>query len=152
MRDLIQGDAGPAVGADEPIGRAVVLTSAITALGGLLFGYDTGVVSGALLFLHTSFGHLSSFELELVTSVLLIGAASGALGAGRLADVIGRRPTILITAVVFIAGVLGAAFAPIFGFLIVMRFVIGLAVGSASMEVPLYIGEVAPPRVRGGPW
>jgi sugar porter (SP) family MFS transporter len=149
MRDLIQGDAGPAVGADEPIGRAVVLTSAITALGGLLFGYDTGVVSGALLFLHTSFGHLSSFELELVTSVLLIGAASGALGAGRLADVIGRRPTILITAVVFIAGVLGAAFAPIFGFLIVMRFVIGLAVGSASMVVPLYIGEVAPPRVRG---
>jgi sugar porter (SP) family MFS transporter len=149
VKDLIQNDTSASTAADEPIGQAVVFTSAITALGGLLFGYDTGVVSGALLFLHTSFGNLSSFELELVTSVLLIGAAVGAFGAGRLADLIGRRPTILITAVVFTAGVLGAAFAPVFAFLIVMRFVIGLAVGSSSMVVPLYIGEVAPPRVRG---
>jgi len=149
MRDLIDDNTTSPVLADEPIGRAVVWTSAITALGGLLFGYDTGVVSGALLFLHTSFGDLSSFQLELVTSVLLVGAAIGALVAGRLSDVIGRRPTILITALVFVAGVLGAAFSPQFWFLIVMRFVIGLAVGSSSMVVPLYIGEVAPPRVRG---
>src|SRR5271163_1792764 len=93
----------------EPVGRAVVWTSAITALGGLLFGYDTGVVSGALLFLHTSFGNLTSFDEELVTSLLLVGAAVGAFAAGRLADQLGRRPIILLTALVFIAGVLGAA-------------------------------------------
>src|SRR5271168_589656 len=133
----------------EPVGRAVVWTAAITALGGLLFGYDTGVVSGALLFLHTSFGNVSSFDKELVTGLLLVGAAVGAFGSGRLSDTLGRRPVILITAVVFVLGVMGAAFSPTLWFLIVMRFVIGLAVGSASMAVPLYISEVAPPRVRG---
>jgi sugar porter (SP) family MFS transporter len=133
----------------EPVGRAVVWTAAITALGGLLFGYDTGVVSGALLFLHTSFGNVTSFDKELVTSVLLVGAAVGAFGSGRLSDTIGRRPVILVTAVVFVIGVLGAAFSPTLWFLIATRFVIGLAVGSASMAVPLYISEVAPPRVRG---
>ena len=133
----------------EPIGRAVVWTAAVTALGGLLFGYDTGVVSGALLFLHTSFGNVSSFDKELVTSLLLVGAAVGAFASGKLCDAIGRRPVILLTAAVFVVGVLGAAFSPTLWFLIVLRFVIGLAVGSASMAVPLYIGEVAPPRVRG---
>src|SRR5271167_3632146 len=133
----------------EPVGRAVVWTAAITALGGLLFGYDTGVVSGALLFLHTSFGNLSSFDKELVTSLLLVGAAVGAFGSGKLSDMIGRRTVILLTAAIFVLGVLGAAFSPTFSFLVGMRFVIGLAVGSASMAVPLYIGEVAPPRVRG---
>ncbi len=107
------------------------------------------MVSGALLFLQDSFGKLGSFDKELVTSLLLVGAAVGAVGAGRAADRVGRRPTILVTAVVFIAGVLGAAFAPAFWFLVVMRFVIGLAVGSASMTVPLFIGELAPPRYRG---
>jgi len=133
----------------EPVGRAVVWTAAITALGGLLFGYDTGVISGALLFLHTSFGTVSSFDKELVTSLLLVGAAAGAFGSGRLADLIGRRSVILITAAVFVLGVVGAALSPTFCVLVVMRFVIGLAVGSASMAVPLYISEVAPPRVRG---
>ena len=133
----------------EPVGRAVVWTAAITALGGLLFGYDTGVVSGALLFLQTSFGNVSSFDKELVTGLLLVGAAVGAFASGRLSDRIGRRPVILLTAAVFVVGVLGAAFSPELWVLIAMRFVIGLAVGSASMAVPLYISEVAPPRVRG---
>lgn len=133
----------------EAVGRAVVWTAAVTALGGLLFGYDTGVVSGALLFLHTSFGEVSAFDKELVTGLLLVGAAVGAFGSGRLSDRIGRRPVILLTASVFVVGVLGAAFSPALWVLIAMRFVIGLAVGSASMSVPLYISEVAPPRVRG---
>jgi len=134
---------------DEHLNRAVLWTSGIAALGGLLFGYDTGVVSGVLLFLSSTFGHVTSFEKELVTGVLLIGAAAGALSAGRLADRVGRRPTILITAAVFVAGVLGAALSPTLWFLITMRFVIGLAVGAASIAVPLYIGELAPPRARG---
>jgi sugar porter (SP) family MFS transporter len=124
--------------------------AAITALGGLLFGYDTGVVSGALLFIKKDFGGLSSFQQELVTSLLLVGAVIGALAAGRVSDWIGRRFTVLITAVVFILGVLLAAFTPTYPVLLVARVVIGLAVGSASMVVPLYIGEIVPPRVRGG--
>jgi sugar porter (SP) family MFS transporter len=130
--------------------RHVAISAAVTALGGLLFGYDTGVVSGALLFLKKDFGGLSSFQEELVTSLLLVGAVAGALTAGRLADVIGRRLTVLFTAAVFVVGVLLAAFTPTFPVLLVARIIIGLAVGSASTTVPLYIGEVVPPRVRGG--
>jgi sugar porter (SP) family MFS transporter len=128
----------------------VAVSAAITALGGLLFGYDTGVVSGALLFVKKDFGGLSSFQQELVTSLLLVGAVIGALTAGRVADRIGRRPTVLITAVVFIVGVLLAAFTPTYPTLLAARIIIGLAVGSASMIVPLYIGEIVPPRLRGG--
>ncbi|MGH3253127.1 MAG: sugar porter family MFS transporter [Trebonia sp.] len=138
-----------AAAAGQSIRRHVVLVSGITALGGLLFGYDTGVVSGALLFLKDDFGGLSSFEQELVTSLLLVGAAVGALFAGRIADRVGRRLTVLGTALIFVVGVLLAAFAPAFGVLLAARVIIGLAVGSASMVVPLYIGEVAPPGIRG---
>lgn len=130
--------------------RHVTISAAITALGGLLFGYDTGVVSGALLFVKKDFGGLSSFQQELVTSLLLVGAVAGALCAGRVSDRIGRRLTVLITAVVFVVGVLLAAFTPTYATLLAARVIIGLAVGSASMIVPLYIGEVVPPRVRGG--
>jgi len=141
-----------AVAAEDPrrVRRHVAVSAAITALGGLLFGYDTGVVSGALLFVKQDFGGLSSFQQELVTSLLLVGAVIGALSAGRVSDWIGRRPTVLITALVFIVGVLLAAFTPTYPTLLVARIIIGLAVGSASMVVPLYIGEIVPPRVRGG--
>ena len=132
------------------VGRHVAISAAITALGGLLFGYDTGVVSGALLFVKKDFGGLSNFQQELVTSLLLVGAVVGAFAAGRVSDRIGRKPTVLITAVVFIVGVLLAAFTPTYPTLLVARIIIGLAVGSASMIVPLYIGEIVPPRVRGG--
>jgi sugar porter (SP) family MFS transporter len=143
--------AGRAVEADPRlVRRHVAVGAAITALGGLLFGYDTGVVSGALLFLKKDFGGLSSFQQELVTSLLLVGAVAGALTAGRLADRIGRRITVLITALVFIVGVLLVAFSPTYPVLLIARIIIGLAVGSASTIVPLYIGEVVPARVRGG--
>jgi sugar porter (SP) family MFS transporter len=131
------------------IRRHVVLGAAITALGGLLFGYDTGVISGALLFIGKDFHNLTSFDKELLTSILLIGALIGALVAGKVADKIGRRPTVLCTAALFVVGVAIAAFSPSFAVLVGARVVIGLAVGSASMVVPLYIGELAPPRVRG---
>ena len=129
---------------------AIGLTSGTAALGGLLFGYDTGVVSGALLYLKKEFGGLSSFQQELVTSLLLVGCMVGAFVGGRVADRVGRRPTLAVTALVFVAGVLLAAFAADFPMLLVARFIIGLAVGTSSMVVPLYIGEVAPARARGG--
>jgi sugar porter (SP) family MFS transporter len=131
------------------IRRHVLFGAAITALGGLLFGYDTGVISGALLFIGRDFHGLTSFDKELLTSILLIGAAIGALAAGRIADKIGRRPTVLGTAALFAVGVMIAAFSPSYGVLVGARVIIGLAVGSASMIVPLYIGEVVPPRIRG---
>ena len=143
---LMARNATPA----EKVRRHVAISAGVTALGGLLFGYDTGVVSGALLFVKKDFGGLSSFQEELITSLLLVGAVVGALLAGRVADLIGRRLTVLITAAIFVVGVLLAAFTPTFPVLLVARIVIGLAVGSASMVVPLYIGEVVPPRVRGG--
>jgi MFS family permease len=103
-----------------------------------------------LIFIKKDFGGLSSFQQELVTSLLLVGAVLGALGAGRVADMIGRRKTVLSTAAVFVIGVLLAAFTPSYPVLLIARIIIGLAVGSASMIVPLYIGEVVPPRFRGG--
>ena len=72
----------------------------------------------------------------------------GALAGGRIVDRVGRRPTVLGTAALFVAGVILAAFSPSYGVLVGARVIIGLAVGSASMVVPLYIGEVVPPRVR----
>jgi sugar porter (SP) family MFS transporter len=131
------------------IRRHVVWSAGITALGGLLFGYDTGVISGALLFIGKDFHGVSSTQKELLTSILLLGAVAGALLAGRIADRVGRRRTVLGTAAVFVVGVLLAAFSPGYVVLLAARVVIGLAVGSASMVVPLYIGEVAPPRIRG---
>jgi sugar porter (SP) family MFS transporter len=153
---VIAGRTAPAVAVADvqevsnlPASHAVVWTAAVAATGGLLFGYDTGVVSGALLFLQTSFGNLTAFDKELVTSLLLVGAVVGAIGSGRLSDRIGRRSVILVTAVVFVVGVLGAALSPALWVLVLARFVIGLAVGSVSMQVPLYISEVAPPAIRG---
>jgi len=140
----------PAAMPPGTIRRHVVWSAAITALGGLLFGYDTGVISGALLFIGKDFHGLTSFDKELLTSILLIGAIIGALAAGRIADKVGRRPTVLGTAALFVAGVMLAAFSPSYGVLVAARVVIGVAVGSASMVVPLYIGETAPPGLRGG--
>jgi len=91
--------------------RHVLAGAAITALGGLLFGYDTGVIAGALLFIGKDFHGLTSFDKELLTSILLIGA----LAAGKIADRVGRRPTVLGTAALFVAGVMLAACSPSFG-------------------------------------
>src|SRR6201996_3063102 len=99
----------------------VLWGAAITALGGLLFGYDTGVISGALLFIGKDFHGLTSFDKELLTSILLIGALIGALAAGRIADRFGRRPTVLGTAAVFVVGVMLAAFSPDYSVLIAGR-------------------------------
>src|SRR3954468_10741581 len=118
------------------------------ALGGLLFGYDTGVISGAILFITKDFDTTPFVEGAIVAS-LLLGAMIGAAAAGRLADRLGRRRLILIAAVVFAVGAIGAAAAPSAGVLIAFRFVLGLAVGSAALVVPLYLSEIAPTKIRG---
>jgi SP family sugar:H+ symporter-like MFS transporter len=118
------------------------------ALGGVLFGYDTGVISGALLFIPDDF-KLTPFLQGAIVAGLLLGAMIGAAFAGRLSDRMGRRRLIIIAAVVFTGGALLAALAPTVWVLIAARIIIGLAVGSAALVVPLYLSEIAPTEVRG---
>jgi sugar porter (SP) family MFS transporter len=118
------------------------------ALGGVLFGYDTGVISGALLFIPNDF-NLTPFLQGAIVAGLLLGAMIGAACAGRLSDRLGRRRLIIIAAVVFTGGALLAALAPTVWVLIAARVIIGLAVGSAALVVPLYLSEIAPTEVRG---
>jgi len=128
--------------------RWVLIISGVAALGGFLFGYDTGVISGAILYIGDDF-HLTSFTTGCVVSGLLIGAAVGALAAGALADRLGRRKTLIATGVVFLLGVLVCSLTPSLFVLVAGRALLGIAVGAGSISVPLYIGEVAPPGVRG---
>jgi MFS family permease len=129
----------------RPTGRTIYFFG---ALGGLLFGYDTGVISGALLFIPNAF-KLTPFVKGAVVAGLLLGAMIGAAFAGRMSDRMGRRRLIIIAAIVFTGGALLAAFAPTVTVLIVARFIIGLAVGSAALVVPLYLAEIAPTQIRG---
>ncbi len=128
--------------------RFVFLASAISAIGGMLFGYDIGVISGAILFIKEQFS-LSSGMQEIVVSSVLLGCLAGALVGGFLADRYGRRKLLLITAVVFILGTIGSALSPDMAWLVAARIVVGAAIGIASFVVPLYISEIAPVALRG---
>jgi MFS family permease len=126
----------------------VYVAAAIAAINGVLFGYDTGIISGALLYIKQDFA-LSNFLQELVVSGVLVGAVLGAAGGGRLADRLGRRRIILITAGVFFIGAIGMGLAPGVWWLMVFRFVAGIGIGIASIVGALYISETASPQIRG---
>lgn len=126
----------------------VTFVAALAAVGGFLFGYDTGVISGVIVLVKHEW-RLSHESQEIVVSAVLIGAIVGAFLAGRLADRFGRRKLIIVAAVVFFLGSLGTGLAPSTDWLIVGRIVIGVAIGVASCVVPLYIAEIAPPERRG---
>ena len=126
----------------------VYLAAAFAALGGLLFGYDTGVISGAELFIRKDFT-LSTFALEVIVSGVLAGASVGALAGGRLADLFGRRKLLIATAIIFATGAILCAAAPSPMILVVGRIVVGLGIGLSSSTVPVYISEVAPADARG---
>jgi sugar porter (SP) family MFS transporter len=121
----------------------------IAAIGGLLFGYDTGVISGALLYIREDLD-AGTFEQQAIVAVLLLGAMVGAAGSGYLADRISRKWTKVVAGGIYVVGALGCAFSVSAEMLIGFRFVLGLAVGTASFVAPLYISEMSPPRVRGG--
>jgi len=125
----------------------VYVAATFAALGGLLFGYDTGVISGAVLFITKQFS-LSVFPTELVVAVVLLGAVAGALSGGRLADWLGRRLTLLMTSAIFIVGALICAFSGSLNELIAGRLIVGLAIGLSSV-VPVYISEISPANARG---
>ncbi|MEU5313884.1 sugar porter family MFS transporter [Streptomyces sp. NPDC021562] len=130
------------------VSRRLRIVTVIATFGGLLFGYDTGVINGALPYMSKDLG-LTSVTEGMVTSSLLLGAALGAVAGGRLSDARGRRRTILALAVLFFVGALGATLAPTTAVMIVARFVLGLAVGGASVTVPVYLAEISPAERRG---
>ena len=141
---------------DTPAGgrkRSIGFLAVVACLGGFLFGYDTGVISGALPYMHMpkEAGGLALTSLEegLVGGILLFGCAVGAILGGRLSDLYGRRHNILLLAVVFFIGALACALAPNILFMYVGRFILGIAVGGASTTVPVYLSESAPKEQRG---
>jgi sugar porter (SP) family MFS transporter len=123
--------------------------AAIAALGGFLFGYDTGVISGALLYIAPDL-HASSFDQEAIVGALLLGAVAGAILAGYLADAISRRWTKILSGSVYTLAALACAFSQSTDQLIASRVVLGLSVGTASFVSPMYLAELAPRRIRGG--
>jgi SP family galactose:H+ symporter-like MFS transporter len=128
--------------------RFVYLATAISALGGMLFGYDVGVISGAILFIKKEFSLSPGLE-EIVVSSVLLGSLIGATAGGVLADRLGRRRLLIVTAIVFGLGAIGAALAPGAAWLIAARIIAGAAIGVASFVAPLYISEIAPVKIRG---
>lgn len=131
-----------------PHRKRIGLISIVACLGGLLFGYDTGVSNGAEGPMAQELG-LSLLQLGIVISSLIFAAAVGALIGGQISDAIGRRKTIIALAVMFFAGVLVVIFSPGFEILVTGRIILGLAVGGASTVVPVYLAELAPYEIRG---
>ncbi len=126
----------------------VLVIALIASTGGLLFGFDTGVISGALPFLKDHW-KLTDGNVELLTTSVLVGAVVGAIASGRLSDVLGRKRMIIINAVIFALGAVGCAFSTDFVMLISMRLIVGFAIGITSFVVPMYIAEISPSAKRG---
>ena len=128
--------------------RRLGLIAVVATFGGLLFGYDTGVINGALEPMKADLG-LTAAKEGFVVSILIFGAAIGALIGGKHADIHGRRKNILILAVIFGIGTIGCSLAPNWLILAFFRFILGLAVGGASATVPIYLAEISPYEQRG---
>ncbi|MEM1282931.1 MAG: sugar porter family MFS transporter [Chlamydiota bacterium] len=126
----------------------IYLIACLAGLGGFLFGYDTGAISGALLFIKKDFV-LSIFEQELTVAILLLGATCSAIVAGAIADIFGRKRTIIFAAVIFFVAALLMSLAPNFATLVLGRLFVGIAIGIASLAVPMYVSELSPPDIRG---
>lgn len=125
-----------------------IVMAFIAALSGILFGYDTGVMSGAILFIEKEFP-LSAGMNGLVMGAVLLGALIGAIFSGRLTDLFGRKKLLIAVACIFILGSIGTAIAPSIPSLIIGRIIVGLAIGIASYTAPLYISEISPHQQRG---
>jgi len=133
---------------DSDEGTGVVRIASVAALGGFLFGYDSAVINGANSAIESYFD-ASALELGFTVAAALLGAAAGALIAGRLADHLGRLTVMKIAAVLFFISAIGAGLSPNLELLIVFRLIGGLGVGVASVIAPAYIAEIAPARIRG---
>jgi sugar porter (SP) family MFS transporter len=151
------GDADDRKHGDGPAGRGepdqrltglMIAAAAVSAISALLYGYDTGVISGALLQIRKAF-HTGSGMEQIIASAILAGAVVGALLCSRLSERHGRRRTVVLVGAVFVVGAIGAAVAPNPWLLSLGRVVLGFAVGGATQTVPMYVAELAPARRRG---
>ncbi|VEG27425.1 MFS transporter [Actinomyces howellii] len=155
LKGITRAEMAQAVEHTPPSGkhRGILAVAGVATLGSLLFGYDTGVISGALPYMYMPYAarglQLTSLEEGAIGGTLLIGAALGALIGGRLSDRYGRRHNITLLAIVFLLGALGTTFAPNVWVMYPFRLVLGFAVGGASATVPVYLAETAPKRIRG---
>ena len=128
-------------------GRAIRIAS-VAALGGLLFGYDSAVINGAVQAIQDDFG-INNASLGFAVASALLGAAAGAMTAGRIADRLGRLSVMKIAALFFLVSAIGTGLAPNVWVVVVFRIVGGIGVGIASVIAPAYIAETSPPRIRG---
>ena len=128
--------------------KLVWFIAAIAATGGLLFGFDTGVISGAIPFMKEDFG-LDDSQIENISTTGLIGAVIGAMVSGWISDKIGRKKVILISAIIFLTGAIWCGKASSEDSLLCARLYLGLAIGTASFATPLYIAEISPAKIRG---
>src|SRR6478752_2546470 len=144
------GGAGevPSVYGDDDQGHGVVGIAVVAALAGFLFGYDSAVINGAVDAISDRFS-ITGYPLGLVVASALLGAALGAVTAGRLADHLGRLSVMKIAAVLFFVSAIGTGLAPSLWLLVTFRVVGGIGVGLASVIAPAYIAEVSPARIRG---
>src|ERR1041384_3588884 len=143
---------GQAVSSEQKNDRltgSVVVVALVSAISGLLYGYDTGIISGALLQIGDDFdiGHV--WEQTIAASIL-VGAVIGALTCSRLAERRGRHGTLLLIGIVFVVGAVAAALSPEPITLSLSRLVLGFAVGGATQTAPVYVAELAPSAYRGG--
>lgn len=135
---------------EQPIKKAnIYLIGSVAAMAGLLFGFDTGVISGAQEFLFKTFEVGGASIRGFVVSAVPLGALMGAVVSGFFAKELGRRRSIIMTAILFSIGTLAAAFAPSLLSVVLGRLLMGLAIGVSAMVVPMYLSEVSPARVRG---
>jgi len=147
--EIPPGLANPAKrGMDKPNKKFIILVSAVAALGGLLFGFDTAIISGAIPYISTYFS-LNEYMLGWAVSSILIGCAAGAMASGKLADRYGRKFMLIICAILFAVSGIGAGLANELWLFILFRFIGGLGVGAAAMVSPMYIAEIAPAKWRG---
>ena len=130
--------------------KRILGVALIAAIGGFLFGYDTGVIGGAMLFMKGDLGLKTHQQQELTVAILLLGAMAGALVAGWFADLISRRRTKIVAGCIYIGGGLFVALSQSYPEALAARFVLGLSVGCASFVGPMYIAELVPKRIRGG--
>ena len=145
---MILSESSPDQDDNQKFTRQVFLVAVFSAIGGFLFGYDTGIVSGAMVFIREDLDLNDEWQ-ELVISITILGAWMFSLVAGTLASAYGRKRVVYAASITFTIGSVIMAAALDRWSLLVGRFTVGAAIGLASMVIPMFIAEMAPARVRG---